>query len=1257
MASEISNPPPAVSASARQAAKVKSYVNQQLEKTRKQVKIVDLIAGGLVLIAFVVGFLILAALVDGWIWPLSRLARWGCLVFLIFGCVAYTLIAIVPLLLKRINPDYAAKMIEEAKPSFKNSLLNYVSLRKQPESIKPAIFDAVSRQAAANLATVPEDATVDRSKLIRLGFVLVGLTLFVVGYKMLSPKDPLQTVARIVFPSGKIAKPAVVRIEDVQPGDTKVFFGEQLEVTAIVRGSHSPEDVRLVYSTLDGQLVDQAIIMSADRDSNQYRAELSMAGGGIQQSLTYQVIARDGASPEYKVTVQPNPAIAIESLVLQPPAYTKMRERTLVGQGDIDAIEGTKVTVHAVANLPIQLAYIELLNEVTEANEPISELDYDSRYRLAATAVQMESDGKFATGSFLAALNSSGDRPIASHYRIRFVSTEDDRNRQPNVYPIRIIPDLAPEIRFRNPDTREIEIPVNGDFPILLEANDLDFEIRSVHLKIEHAGERRLDQSLELNSADGNRRVTASYRLRPADLGLKEGDTAIFYGSADDNRMSHYSDQPNPNTSRTENYTLRVTASNESAEKDPNKNGDSDQTEKPEAGEKDKGDDGGDKGDNGSKKGEDESGSDPSEKPEKSAGDEKGSETGDQSETPSESGSDQKNPNNEAGQKNSEQQESGEPGKEKNPESGENGKADSSEQSGDGDNSGSGGSATEKPDQPPEGGGEGTGEGGESAGQGQGSKSEENSPGNKNNSSSDSGDNSSTNSGGDSPNPADGDPQSNPDSPGGSKSGDGQKDDSLTNGAQEAVSDNASESELIRKMQEHFENEQNDSKNKNEQNDSSQSADPKDGSQPGDNSNQTGQGQKTDDGEPGDKSTNPAAANKPDGEKTAGSGTGQAEDKTNGEQADPLNQAGSQSPTENQDPSNPETKETPAGEPGSGDPNSGKPGDDKPENGESGKKDPGASEPENTKSKSTDSESGKPDAGTGEPETGKSKGDESGKSEPEEGDSSKGESGKGESESDKGEGESGKGESGKGESGKGESGKSESGKVDSGNEGSGKDEAESGSAAEGNPGGKGTGEAESNSSGSEQNGDSQTSGEQPPADGEKKPGSNPGSSTSGNKTGAGPHDQQRSPNLKDPGGTGKGVSSAEGDLLEREEANLDHAKKATDLILNKLSEQKNDPDPELLRKLKMSKEELQEFFDRWDEMKRKAESGNVAAQKKYERELKSLGLKPKGGSNPVQQNRDKVEGLNEDGAVNEPTAELVPDFNAFLRDLGRVRDN
>ncbi len=282
---------------------------------------------------------------------------------LFVGIAGYSIRFVFPLILRRINPDFAARMIEESTPTFKNSLMNYLALRKEPESIRRAVYDAVARQAAQNLSEVPEESTVDRSNLINTGFILVAICVAAVGYLILSPKNPFQTVGRILSPAAKIAKPSIIKIMDVQPGDTKVFFGEHLDVSAAVRGRYDTLDVDLVFSTDNGQLVDQVIPMVANESSGRYEAKLSTDAGGIQQSLKYRIEAGDGISPEYHVTVRPNPTISVQSAILRPPAYTKLPQRVIEGQGDIQALEGTRIRIEAIANLPIKVAYIELLNQ------------------------------------------------------------------------------------------------------------------------------------------------------------------------------------------------------------------------------------------------------------------------------------------------------------------------------------------------------------------------------------------------------------------------------------------------------------------------------------------------------------------------------------------------------------------------------------------------------------------------------------------------------------------------------------------------------------------------------------------------------------------------------------------------------------------------------------------------------------------------------------------------------------------------------
>ena len=105
------------------------------------------------------------------------------------------------------------------------------------------------------------------------------------------------------------------------------------------------------------------------------------------------------------------------------------------------------------------------------------------------------------------------------------------------------------------------------------------------------------------------------------------------------------------------------------------------------------------------------------------------------------------------------------------------------------------------------------------------------------------------------------------------------------------------------------------------------------------------------------------------------------------------------------------------------------------------------------------------------------------------------------------------------------------------------------------------------------------------------------------------------------------------------------------MILKKLSDQQQDPDPDLLEKMNWTKQDLVDFVSRWEAMKGAAETGDPNAQAKYERSIKSLGLRPQSDRRAVRQNDAEISGLSEDSAVNRPPAERVPDFNSFIRDL------
>ncbi len=1298
MASQVSSrtkTKPGSSSASRQSAKVRQYVNHQLEKTRRQVKSTDLIYGVLSVVVFAMGFLLLAALWDAWVWPLSGTGRWISFGLLMTGCCLLVGFLIVPLMMKRINPDYAAKMIEEAKPSFKNSLLNYVSLRRKNEAVNPAVFDAISRQAAKDLSTVPSDATVDRSKLIQLGFVLIALMVFGVGYKMLSPKDPLQTFGRVLAPGAKIAKPAVVKILEVQPGDAKVFFGDTLEVTAIVRGSHQPQDVKIEFSTLDGQLTNQSLPMRPDGDGNRYRADLSVAGGGIQQSLTYRVVARDGASPDFRVSVQPNPTIAVESIVLRPPAYSKLPETSFQGQGNIDALEGTEVTINAIANLPIQLAYIELLNEVTGGTDSSDGLARESVYQ-KVRSFDMQSDGKSATASLTAQLNAARTKQFATHYRVKFVSADGDRNSQANIYSIRVTPDLAPEIKIVQPVENDVSIPENGSLLIEVEANDLDFEISSVKLQLDRQAGRLVDANLKLESNDNNQRVRASYLLKPETLGLQAGNQAIFFATASDNRTSPQSGQPDPNISRSENFTLTITEAEPTPEEQPKpgqqpaKENAADQPppQDPKQGQQDPGQQQQD-GD------QEKSGKEAGSENEQGSGEDTESESGDQGEAGSqqnrsESSSENGESESSAGEQGSQAEGSEGTGSEmskgnsEGQSEGESGGSESTEGAGEN----SDGSAGDSQQQS----GSGANQGGASqAGSQSSNRENQSAEGSQNQSGDGSGQSRSD------PNRSPLDNQNqrnqagdNADSAQGAGETEGQRADSLTDGQRQPLDENASEAEQFRRLQELLEAQQ---RKDDPQSGSGQNQQDPSGQQSGsDSQNQ----------QAGERGGNPDAAEQQtdrtneDGSEPPNRDNSQQDDsgQTSGE---PGKTAGGESGQQNSDQQNSDPRDSASQKNGTDASQQDDSGQQKQDagsqsNGDTGSKSQDSGDPSrgNSEKSTQDQQSGQANAGMDDESQQEQKND------PNRRESSDGPSNQtnqqspdaqGKQSGDQGEesGESGNqpggnpGQQGPGnqdasqpedqQSGQGSSDEQAS-KSESGSQGSASQQesqqtgdgglaqaeqqeagSEGGSQGEGEPGATGS----QQSSGSQADSGSQESSGQDPAQPQEagQPSSQSGNPAEGSS--------QQSGQPGEPSAMAQGSGSGSGTLptqaMQQEQANLEHARKATDMILNRLNNEKYDPDPELLKNMGWTEDDMKQFLSRWQEMKRQAETGDVKAQARYEKALKKLGLRPNQDLRNVGQNRDRIEGLNEDSAVVKPLPHLERDFNATLRDINRADNN
>ena len=536
------------------------FILESLDRIRLHVKLVELATLLITLLVFTMAYALVVVLVDHWIVDLGRIGRWVAWLGLPALMLPWIAIHIAPLLRFKIHPLYAARAVERDSPELKNGLINFLWLRSHRTHAKPLVYDAIEQQAVRGMQGVNVESVVERTHLIQMGYWLAGLVVAFCLYHLVSPKDPLQTVARLAIPWAEIQRPARVEIKDVQPGDSTAYVGEQLEVSAIIKGLRDSEPVEISYSTADGKIVDQIqTLIRADGDLR-YRATIP-GPSGVQVDLIYRLFAGDAVSRDFHVRASTAPMIVVEQVDYAFPEYTAKADFT-EQQGDIRAIEGTRVTVRARANLPMKSAHLYFLRPGEESS-PTSPTPY----------LRMKTDGQEAVISFTLKLQEDRRTPQYTGYELRFVSDDDQPGVNPVRYRIDVLPDLPPLVEILTPERQRVEVAEDGQQLIEVRALDPDFGLTQLNLIAIRDGKRLLKKSL-LDSFDDQDDVSSSGQLArsgsvvarfvciPRQWMLRAGDEMVFWADAADNRHSSWGEL-NPNLIQTPRYQIVITAPRE----------------------------------------------------------------------------------------------------------------------------------------------------------------------------------------------------------------------------------------------------------------------------------------------------------------------------------------------------------------------------------------------------------------------------------------------------------------------------------------------------------------------------------------------------------------------------------------------------------------------------------------------------------------------------------------------------------------------
>jgi len=247
----------------------------------------------------------------------------------------------------RVNDLFLARCIEARYAHLKSGLTTYVQLTGADEE-SAALRELVGERVGADLDPVRPDVVVSSRDVRRRSTLLGGAVAGCLVLLAVSPGGFWRSVQRSLIPTRNLTE---TRIAEVVPGDATAYKGKDVEIAVRLEGKLPPAaHVRIRRESSGPATIDLPI-----RPDGWYRCVLP----GVTESFSYSIQAHDASSDDYRLRVADVPRLKSIAALLRFPGYTGFPARKQ-DSGNLDAIEGTDVTLEGVATHPLKSAAVAI---------------------------------------------------------------------------------------------------------------------------------------------------------------------------------------------------------------------------------------------------------------------------------------------------------------------------------------------------------------------------------------------------------------------------------------------------------------------------------------------------------------------------------------------------------------------------------------------------------------------------------------------------------------------------------------------------------------------------------------------------------------------------------------------------------------------------------------------------------------------------------------------------------------------------------
>ncbi len=401
--------------------------------------------------------------------------------------------------LRRVDDARLALYLEERDPGLGQALMSAVQAIGVPvaERPSPGLARRLAAQAVGALGSLEDGRALERPRVRRAGMLLAGLAALAAIALLVGPESWRTTMRGLLAPWRPAEAIVAPRSVAVEPGNITVPRGATLDIHVATLGFAPPD--ALLYLQRQGEAEWTSVPMPADSTGH-----FTLRLFDLDSTTTYRVEAGELRSPSYVITVTDLPAVSQLALALDYPTYTGLPDDSLDAGGDVAAVIGTVVEVHATVTMPVRGAMLR----------------FDDGRRIPLT---LDATGR-PTGRFR--IGKSG------FYTIDLVAPDGTEVPGSVRWAIDALPDRPPVVRVLDPgrDTRATNVE---EVPLAIGADD-DYGMRALELHFSVNGGAEQSVIVGQDYAAGTLTPRGVHTLYLEEYNLKAGDLVSYYATGID---------------------------------------------------------------------------------------------------------------------------------------------------------------------------------------------------------------------------------------------------------------------------------------------------------------------------------------------------------------------------------------------------------------------------------------------------------------------------------------------------------------------------------------------------------------------------------------------------------------------------------------------------------------------------------------------------------------------------------------------------